>query len=194
MLNFMNYGITRLGNAEKAIIVKPNWYSEMQLGIKKMMKHKGISGVPNFLTDDERQQLKDIQTHIKEEYEIEVGNLLAPTVFCLSYLIWLRTLERTHEEDHLKEFTLNTIIDAGKNFTLDNYNETEETLKKVHELIYVDYEDLFIDCNTQLDITKEEIKKYTTDHLEISKKIARMAGDYDMIDELDNYSVRVHRG
>lgn len=194
MLNFMNYGITRLGNTEEAIIVKPNWYSEMQIGIKKMQKHKGITGVPNFLTEEEKKQLTYIQSHIKEEYEIEVGNLLAPTVFCLSYLIWLRTLERTHEEDYLKEFTLNTIIDAGKNFTLDNYNEAEETLKKVHKLIYVDYEDLFIDCNTQLDITKEELKKYTTDHLEISKKMARMAGDYDMIDELDNYSVRVHRG
>lgn len=194
MLNFMNYGITRLGNTEEAIIVKPNWYSEMQIGIKKMQKHKGITGVPNFLTEEEKKQLTYIQSHIKEEYEIEVGNMLAPTVFCLSYLIWLRTLERTHEEDYLKEFTLNTIIDAGKNFTLDNYNEAEETLKKVHKLIYVDYEDLFIDCNTQLDITKEELKKYTTDHLEISKKMARMAGDYDMIDELDNYSVRVHRG
>ena len=194
MLNFMNYGITRLGNTEEAIIVKPNWYSEMQIGIKKMQKHKGISGVPNFLTEQEKQQLTDIQTHIKEEYELEVGNLMAPTVFCLSYLIWLRTIEHTHDEDYLKQFTLNTIVDASKNFTLDNYNEAEETLKKVHELVYVEYEDLFIDCNTQLDITKEEIKKYTTDHLETAKKVARMAGDYDMIDELDNYSVRLYRG
>ena len=53
----MNYGITRLGNTEEAIIVKPNWYSEMQIGIKKMQKHKGISVVPNFLTEQEKQQL-----------------------------------------------------------------------------------------------------------------------------------------
>ena len=194
MLNFMNYGITRLGDSEKAIIVRPNWFSEMQLGIKKMQKNKGISGVPNFLTEQEKQQLTDIQTHIKEEYELEVGNLMAPTVFCLSYLIWLRTIEHTHDEDYLKQFTLNTIVDASKNFTLDNYNEAEETLKKVHELIYVDYEDLFIDCNTHLDITKEELKKYTTNNLDIAKKIAKMSGDTETIDKLNDYSDRLQGG
>jgi len=194
MLNFMNYGITRLGDSEKAIIVRPNWFSEMQLGIKKMQKHKGISGVPNFLTEQEKQQLTDIQTHIKEEYELEVGNLMAPTVFCLSYLIWLRTIEHTHDEDYLKQFTLNTIVDASKNFTLDNYNEAEETLKKVHELIYVDYEDLFIDFNTHLDITKEELKKYTTNNLDIAKKIAKMSGDTETIDKLNDYSDRLQSG
>jgi len=194
MLNYKNYGITRIGLPGEAVLVKPNWYSQLQLGIKKMLSYRGITGNPNFLTAEEKEQLAKIQTHIKEEYAIEVGNMLAPTVFCLAYLIWLKTCERTHEEDYLKEFTQNTIINASKEFTLEEYEAVAEELKKAHNITYVDYEDLYIDVNPVLDITKDEIKQYTNDNLEVAKKIARMAGDYDMIDELDNYSVRVYRG
>jgi len=53
---------------------------------------------------------------------------------------------------------------------------------------------VFIDANPVLDITKEEIKEYTNANLELAKKMCRMAGDYDLIDKLDDYSVRVYRG
>ena len=69
---------------------------------------------------------------------------------------------------------------------------SENLLK--NNIVIITYEDLFIDINPVLDIDKEEIKNYTTANLELAKKVCRMAGNYDLIEELDDYSVRVYRG
>lgn len=194
MLNFEQYAIIK---EHEAVLVKPNWFSEMLLQSKRLMKHKELANPIDFFKDNEEQELKEIQKHINDEYDLDVGNITAPTLFCLCYLGWLKSLDRTHDEDLLKEFTTLMIITPALEFNFENYNAVETELKKISKIskIYnVTYEDLFIDVNPVLDLDKQEIKDYTSENLEVAKKIARMAGNYDMIDDLDDYSVRVYSG
>ena len=189
MLRILVFNDYVLEKDDEIILVEPNWYSEMILRIDAMLLPKGIAGNPTLLNNEQRQQLTDIQKYIKTEFEIPVGNSFAPSLFCLTYLIWLSTENKTHEEDHLKAFTQAVITQPAIDLT--NYNKVKELLPAC---VQVKYEHVFIDANPVLDITKEEIKEYTNANLELAKKMCRMAGDYDLIDKLDDYSVRVYRG
>ena len=191
MLN--NYTITK---KQKFVLVKPCWFSELLLCNERLSQTRSVS--KGFYQEEEEKEMSDIQQHIKKEFNIEVGTPLNPTVFSLSYLVWLKKSYLKHDEANLEQHANELYVKPALNFNLDDYNVIKrktisENLLK-NNIVIITYEDLFIDINPVLDIDKEEIKNYTTANLELAKKVCRMAGNYDLIEELDDYSVRVYRG
>ena len=87
--------------------------------------------------------------------------------------------ERNDIQFKLNSQNINFILRGQNKYYYANQCKRFEEMVKLNGYPYID---------------KEEIKNYTTDNLEQAKKICRMAGNYDLIEDLDDYSVRVYRG
>ena len=201
------------------IMIKPDWFSELLLYAKRMMQFRSS---PNDLVWMIKQSyklshnkeldwhnFKDVQAlikitdRIKQEFGLNTGDIQRQSTLCVLYMVWLKSNKLSDDNDNIKVFVQQEIIDpcmkAVKNNThlntepYDNAVIELEATGKIGKVHNIDYEDLFINCNSIIGIDVNNIKDYSTKNVDLLTTICKIADRNDLLARLDSYREKLNK-
>lgn len=203
---------------DELLMIKPNWFTEIMLYSKRMMQFR-IS--PNDLVwmvkeayymskgkeinwhnFQDVQLLIRITERIKNEFSLDVGNIQEQVTLCVLYMVWLKSNALQDTNENLKQFVneqiVNPCMKAVENNTHLNTTPYDEAVPllmasgKIGVVHNVEYEDMFIDCNTVFGITKQNIKEYSLKNVDLLTKILTIAERFDLVERVREYGNRLN--
>ena len=149
------------------------------------------------------QALIKITDRIKQEFGLNTGDIQRQSTLCVLYMVWLKSNKLSDDNDNIKVFVQQEIIDpcmkAVKNNThlntepYDNAVIELEATGKIGKVHNIDYEDLFINCNSIIGIDVNNIKDYSTKNVDLLTTICKIADRNDLLARLDSYREKLNK-